>query len=86
MEENEFVKECPKENRRDSSVSTVHLEKESELGMWALLLDLTIVRQPVENPAPDWKLSLQNAVFPPFSRSQTDLEPLHSIPIPAFFF
>lgn len=43
--------------------------------MCALLLDLTAVKQPVGNPAPGWKFSLQSAVFPPFSRSQTDLGP-----------
>lgn len=43
--------------------------------MWALLLDLTAVRQPVGNPAPGWKFSFQSSVFPPFSRRQTDLEP-----------
>lgn len=70
----DLLKNGPKENRRVISVSTDHLEK-SRLGMWTLLLAITAVRQPVGNPAPGWKFSLQNAVFPPISRSQTDLGP-----------
>lgn len=71
----DLLKNGPKENRRVISVSTVHLEKKSGLGMWALLLVITAIRQPVGNPAPGWKFSLQNAVFLPFSRSQTDPGP-----------